>query len=64
MWNELWIDKRYRTKYNMSMIKNLEFIRDNGLEKFVNKEKKRWVCKNCGGTICVHRGFCLNCTGN
>ena len=57
------LDKRYRTKYNMSMIENLEYIRENGLEKFVDKEKKRWACNNCGGTICVHRGFCFYCKG-
>ncbi len=53
----------YRTKYNMSMIENLEYIRENGLEIFVDKEKKRWACDGCGGTICVHRGFCLYCKG-
>jgi hypothetical protein len=57
------LDKRYRTNYNMSMIENLEYIREYGLEKFVCKEKKRWACNNCGGTICVHRGFCLYCKG-
>jgi len=55
------LDKRYRTKYNMSMIDNLEKIKRIGLEKFVQNEKKRWICNNCGGTICVHRGYCLNC---
>ena len=57
------LDKRYRTNYNMSMIENLEYIREFGLEKFVCKENERWACKNCGGTICVHRGICLDCKG-
>lgn len=43
------------------MIENLEYIRENGLEKFVCKEDERWACNNCGGIICVHRGFCLYC---
>ncbi len=55
------LDKRYRTKYNMSMIDNLEFIKNNGIKAFLKKEKERWTCKKCGGTICVHGGFCLNC---
>ncbi|MGM0620001.1 MAG: DUF3795 domain-containing protein [Bacteroidota bacterium] len=55
------LDKRYRTKYRMSMIENLEFIRNAGLNKFVESENKRWICPNCGATICVHRDFCLNC---
>lgn len=55
------LDLRYRTKYKMSMLENLEYIKANGLESFVIKEKERWKCPTCGGTICVHRGFCLNC---
>jgi hypothetical protein len=57
------LDKRYRTKYAMSMIANLESIRDLGLKAFVQNESERWHCPTCGGTICVHRGRCLNCGG-
>jgi hypothetical protein len=55
------LDKRYRTKYNMSMLENLESIKTFGLEQFVKKEHDRWLCKSCGGSICVHRGICLKC---
>ena len=55
------LDKRYRTKYAMSMIENLESIKKIGLIAFVEKEKERWRCLKCGGTICVHRGYCYDC---
>jgi len=55
------LDKRYRLKYKMSMIENLLYIKESGLESFVQKESARWKCGTCGGTICVHRGFCLKC---
>jgi hypothetical protein len=55
------LDKRYRLKYKMSMIENLENIKKIGLKKFIQNENSRWLCKNCGGTICVHRGFCMKC---
>ena len=55
------LDKRYRTKYSMSMIENLEFIRDKGIAAFVEKENERWRCRACGGTINVHRGVCYEC---
>ena len=55
------LDKRYRTKYKMSMIKNLESIKEIGLSAFIKKENKRWHCLKCGGVICVHRGYCLHC---
>jgi hypothetical protein len=55
------LDKRYRTKYKMSMIENLGNIKNSGLESLILSEKKKWNCPTCGGTICVHRGYCLDC---
>ena len=55
------LDKRYRTKYKMSMLENLENIEILGVRKFVRTEKSRWKCRNCGGTINVHRGICAKC---
>jgi len=55
------LDKRYRTKYGMSMIENLENIKKNGIRKFVADEKTRWACPECGGTICVHKHSCHTC---
>jgi len=55
------LDKRYRTKYNMSMIDNLEFLKKSGIEKFIKSENKRWTCSKCNGTICVHKGYCISC---
>lgn len=55
------LDKRYRTKYGMSMVENLAGIRRLGIIKFVKNERSRWKCPKCGGTICVHRGYCYNC---
>lgn len=42
------LDKRYRTKYGMSMIENLKMIEERGIEEFVKSEEKRWKCKKCG----------------
>lgn len=55
------VDKRYRTRYHMSMIENLENIRRFGIRKFIRNERKRWTCAECGGTICVHKGSCSEC---
>ena len=55
------LDKRYRTKYNMSMLENLEYISRKGINKFVKKEAKRWRCKHCGHLRSCHRKKCLVC---
>jgi hypothetical protein len=55
------LDKRYRIRYAMSMIENLENIREKGLSAFVEGEEERWRCPKCGGVICVHRHCCSEC---
>lgn len=55
------LDKRYRTKYYMSPVENLENIKKSGIRKFVGNEKAKWACPECGGIICVHKGCCINC---
>ena len=55
------LDKRYRTKYRMSMLENLAEIRELGLEYFIKSQEEKWHCPACGGSLCVHRGFCLKC---
>ena len=55
------LDKRYRTKYNMSMIENLENIKKLGIRKFIKNEEMKWSCSKCGGTVCVHKGYCSIC---
>jgi len=55
------LDKRYKTKYGMSMLKNLEDIKEIGIRKFVENEKIRWKCPKCGEILCVHRDLCLKC---
>ncbi len=55
------LDKRYRTKYHMSMIENLETIQKSGLTVFLENERIKWTCSKCGGTICVHKGYCYSC---
>ncbi len=56
------IDKRYRSHYKMSMIKNLKLIREKGINRLLQSEEKKWQCPNCGGVICCHNGICFNCS--
>ena len=55
------LDKRYRTKYGMSMISNLEHIRKFGIRNFIRNKKEKWTCPECGGLLCVHEPKCLYC---
>ena len=55
------IDNRYRNKYKMSMIENLEYIKKFGINNFLDNENIKWTCDECGGTICVHKDRCYRC---
>lgn len=55
------LDKRYRTYYRMSMIENLEFIKEHGVGKLLEREAEKWRCPECGGVICCHNGICFSC---
>lgn len=55
------LDKRYRTKYHMSMLENLAAINKDGIRAFVKSERERWTCTTCGGTIDVHHYRCSAC---
>jgi hypothetical protein len=55
------LDERYRNKYGMSMLANLQAIHEHGIREFVRTERDRWTCKTCGGTIDIHHGQCSVC---
>ena len=55
------LDKRYRTRYGMSMTDNLADISAYGPEQFLKNEDEKWKCKACGSGLSVHRDFCLKC---
>ncbi|MBE0600539.1 MAG: DUF3795 domain-containing protein, partial [Firmicutes bacterium] len=56
------LDKRYRTKYHMSMIGNLLSMQQNGLDAFLKEQTRVWICKKCGEALrCCHNGLCLSC---
>ena len=46
------MDKTYKEKYGMSIINNLEMIKNKGIEYFLKQEKKKFV--NSDGIYCVH----------
>ena len=55
------LDERYRTRYRMSMVENLEYIKKHGMEKFLEREEAKWKCPQCGGVISCHNGVCFDC---
>ena len=55
------LDWRYRSHYGMSMVENLKEIRENGMEKFLEKQEEKYLCPECGDVVSVHDGKCYMC---
>lgn len=55
------LDHRYRTRYGISTIANLQRIRNVGVRRFVAEEDVRWNCPECGSRLCMHKPECGKC---
>lgn len=55
------LDKRYRTKYQLSVIDNLNSIKYQGIRHFIRLEKENWICHKCAEVICMHKETCISC---
>ena len=55
------LDMKYRIRFDMSTVANLEYIRDKGMKKFLQEQEERYKCPSCQGVICVHNGKCYSC---
>lgn len=55
------LDRRYRAKYHMSMLENLAYIQENGLDEFIRQQEERYRCSRCGKLRTVHQDYCLYC---
>jgi hypothetical protein len=55
------LDGRYRSRFRMSMIENLESIKKNGVAEFLKAEDEKWECPECSGVISCHNGICFSC---
>ena len=55
------LDVRYKSRYRMSMIDNSRFIKEHGMQKFLEEQEKTWKCPTWNGLISCHNGLCFNC---
>lgn len=53
--------KRYEARYRMNMVDNLQYIQEHGIATFLESERKKWKCPQCGAVICYHNGICYTC---
>jgi uncharacterized OB-fold protein len=45
----------------MSRMGNLAFVKEKGMEAFLENERLGFSCPHCGHLVSVHRENCMNC---
>ena len=55
------VDRRYRKRYAMSMVENLEQIKTQGVEDFLKSQEAKYKCPACGDVVSVHDRKCYSC---
>jgi hypothetical protein len=55
------LDEKYRNKYGVSLVGNLERIKSIGADRWLEEQRDRWQCPACGGRQCVHEKKCYGC---
>jgi hypothetical protein len=55
------LDRRYRKRYDMSMVENLRELKERGVEEFLRIQREKYKCPECGDVVSVHDGKCYAC---
>lgn len=55
------LEKSYNQRYQASLMANSEYVHQNGLEAFMEQQKEKYTCSNCGGVISIHDRECSEC---
>lgn len=55
------VDRRYRKRYDMSMVENLKELKEKGMKKFLKNQEEKYECPECGDVISVHDRKCYSC---
>jgi hypothetical protein len=55
------LDKSYRQRYQVSLIDNALRLKTVGAKQFLNEEREKWTCADCGGVVSLHDRVCSEC---
>ena len=55
------LEKSYNKRYQASLMENSGFVCQHGLEKFMEQQKRKYTCPQCGGIVSIHDRVCSEC---
>ena len=56
-----YLDRQYQLRYKMSILENLDYIRQKGEEAFIVSQNEKYTCPDCGKLRTVHYDYCIYC---
>ncbi|MDR1975976.1 MAG: DUF3795 domain-containing protein [Campylobacteraceae bacterium] len=57
------LEKSYIKRYGTGLIKNSQTAKEKGISAFLEYERQKWTCTDCGGAFSLHDGVCSECGG-
>ncbi len=58
------LEKSYMKRYSTSLIGNSQAAKEKGISAFLEHDRQKWTCVDCGGAFSLHDGACSECMGN
>ena len=55
------LEKSYNTRYGASLMDNSAAVRQDGLVKFMERQRAEYTCPSCGGIFSIHDRECSEC---
>ena len=55
------LEKSYNQRYQMSLMENSNLVQAQGLKYFMEQQKAKYTCPQCGGIISIHDRECSEC---
>ncbi|MGB8455994.1 MAG: DUF3795 domain-containing protein [Anaerocolumna sp.] len=55
------LEKSYNTRYDTSIMKNSQTVKEAGLVEFMKLQNEEYTCPVCGGIISIHDAECSEC---
>lgn len=55
------LEKSYQVRYGASLMENSRFVKEKGFAAFMEAQKEKYTCADCGGIISLHDSECSEC---
>jgi hypothetical protein len=57
------LEKSYIKRYSTSLIENSRIAKEKGISAFLENDRRKWTCADCGDVFSLHDGVCSECNG-